>query len=74
MHVRTFTFRINANERRILDTLARELQRSQSDTVRWLIRSAARDLLPAEPTPAGAQISASFAMAGDFITSFMAGK
>lgn len=39
-----FTFLCNSNERRILDALARRLQRSQSDSVRWLIRNAAQEL------------------------------
>lgn len=35
-----FTFLVNPDERRTLDTLASRLQRSRSDTVRFLIRSA----------------------------------
>lgn len=40
----TFTFRVTADERRMLESLAKNLQRSQSDTVRFLIREAAREL------------------------------
>ncbi len=40
----TFTFRINADERRILAALADRLQRSQSDAIRLLIRTAAEEL------------------------------
>jgi len=44
--ITTFTLRVNAEERRILASLAARLERSQSDAVRVLIREAARDLLP----------------------------
>ncbi len=44
MRVSTFTFRMNADERRILAVLAEHLQRSRSDAVRLLIRTAAREL------------------------------
>jgi hypothetical protein len=52
----TFAMRVNAEERHMLVALAERLQRSQSDTVRLLIRQAARELeqhdsLP--PTDAG---------------------
>jgi hypothetical protein len=36
----TFTFRTSEQERRLLEGLAQNLQRSQSDTVRLLIREA----------------------------------
>ena len=39
-----FTFLCNQDERRILAALADRLQRSQSDTVRWLIREAVQEL------------------------------
>jgi hypothetical protein len=42
--VTTFAFRCNTDERRILASLAANLQRSQSDAVRWLIRNAADEL------------------------------
>lgn len=40
-----FAFRINHDERRLLTALAERLQRSQSDTVRLIIREAARELI-----------------------------
>lgn len=46
--VTTFTFRVTKDERRMLDTLAKNLQRSQSDAIRLLIREATREL----PQPA----------------------
>ena len=39
-----FTFRINEDERRMLEALANYLQRTQGDTVRLLIREAAKSL------------------------------
>lgn len=36
-----FTFKIDAEERRLLELLAHRLQRTQSDTMRWLLRQAA---------------------------------
>ena len=42
----TFAMRINSEERRMIQALAERLQRSQSDTVRLLIREAVRSLLP----------------------------
>jgi|GEM_PF-2587628 3-methyladenine DNA glycosylase AlkC len=45
----TFTFRVNAEERRLLTALADYLQRSQSDALRWLIRQAAREVLTNAP-------------------------
>ena len=39
-----FTFLCDGEERRILAALARRLERSQSDAVRWLIRGAAEEL------------------------------
>ena len=36
-----FTFKLDAEERRRLEWLARRLQRTQSDALRWLIRRAA---------------------------------
>lgn len=47
-----FTFLCNAEERRILAALAKQLQRSQSDAVRWLIRGAASELHTEQPVPA----------------------
>ena len=36
-----FTFRVNSNERALLRQLANQLQRTRSDTIRWLVREAA---------------------------------
>lgn len=47
-----FTFLCDADERRVLAALAERLQRTQSDSVRWLIRNAATEL-QAAPTKAG---------------------
>jgi hypothetical protein len=51
----TFTFRVNADERRILAALADYLNRSQSDTLRLLVRAAGRELLPNAPAPTARQ-------------------
>ena len=40
----TFTFRVNRHERQMIAALARRLQRSQSDAIRWLVREAVREL------------------------------
>lgn len=48
----TFTFRVNADERRILAALANYLNRSQSDALRLLIREAARELMTNAPAQA----------------------
>ena len=40
----TFTFRVRTDERQLIADLARKLQRSRSDVIRWLIREAAREL------------------------------
>ena len=47
-----FTFACDAEERRILVALARRLERSQSDAVRWLIRRAAAEFGATDPAPA----------------------
>lgn len=56
MRDKHFLFRLNSEERCILAALARRLERSQSDTVRWLIRNAAAELAAQSettpPTPA----------------------
>lgn len=54
----TFTFRVNANERRILAALAEYLNRSQSDALRVLIREAARELITDAPAQAARQSDA----------------
>jgi uncharacterized protein (DUF1778 family) len=40
----TFTFRVSTDERRMIKTLAARWQRTESDTVRLLVRAAARSL------------------------------
>ena len=40
----TFTFRVNEHERQLLELLATKLERTQSDGVRWLVRSSAEQL------------------------------
>lgn len=40
----TFTFRVSSQEQRMLKRLAEKLQRSQSDSVRLLIREAVSQL------------------------------
>lgn len=42
----TFTFRINDYERKILAKLANRLERSQSDSIRFLLRAAANEWQP----------------------------
>ncbi len=44
MRAGNFAFRVSAEERRMIETLARHLQRSQSDAVRLLIRGAVREI------------------------------
>lgn len=43
-----FTVRVNQDERRMLETLAEKLQRTQGDAVRLLIREATRELVAAD--------------------------
>jgi hypothetical protein len=50
-----FTFLCNAEERRMLTALSNQLQRSESDSVRWLIREAARELEIAVPDKCSSQ-------------------
>jgi len=40
-----FGFRVNRNERRMIEALAARLSRTQSDCVRLIVREAARGLL-----------------------------
>lgn len=40
----TFTFRINKQERQMLERVAKRLERSQSDALRLLVRGAAAEL------------------------------
>ena len=46
-----FTLRVNQVERHMLENLDDRLQRTQSDTVRLLIREAARELAVSDPQP-----------------------
>jgi uncharacterized protein (DUF1778 family) len=39
----TFTFRVSTDERRMIKTLAARWQRTESDTVRLLVRAAAQE-------------------------------
>ncbi len=45
-----FTVRVNVDERDLLKAVATRLDRSESDTVRWLIRVAAHELCPTTST------------------------
>jgi hypothetical protein len=45
-----FVFRVNAEERRMIEVLARQLQRNQSDAMRRLIRGAYHELEAPQPT------------------------
>ena len=40
-----FGFRVNQDERRMIEALAARLQRTQSDAVRLIVREAAQELL-----------------------------
>ena len=40
----TFTFRVDKQERQIIDALSERLKRTRSDAVRWVIREAATAL------------------------------
>ena len=40
----TFSFRLSDEDRRRLERIARRLERSQSDAIRWLIRHADREI------------------------------
>jgi len=48
-----FTFKLDREDRRLLGLLAQEVRRSQSDTLRWLIRMASAHLVApgGEPGP-----------------------
>ena len=41
---KTFTFRVSPEERNMIFNLARQLQRTQSDAIRWLIREVTQEL------------------------------
>jgi len=38
--IKTFTFRINAQELEIISELSKQLQRSRSDALRWILKQA----------------------------------
>ena len=40
----TFTFRVNKEEKQIIEALSNKLKRTRSDAVRWVIREAAQAL------------------------------
>ena len=40
----TFTFRLNKEEKQIIEALSNKLKRTRSDAVRWVIREAAQAL------------------------------
>lgn len=40
----TFTFRVDKEEKRVIDALSERLKRTRSDAVRWVIREAAKAL------------------------------
>jgi len=42
----TFKLRINQEERSLLALVAKQLKRSQADTIRFLLKNAAQDLKP----------------------------
>jgi len=44
LRLEVFTMRVNSKEKRALAALARHLQRTRSDTMRLLLRGAAREL------------------------------
>ena len=51
-----FGFRVNSEERRMIEKLAEKLERPQGDAVRYLVRKAARELLPqTTPTNTGGE-------------------
>ncbi len=51
----TFTFKVNRDERRMIEGLAARLERSQSDVLRLLVREAARELAAVPPKQPPAQ-------------------
>ena len=42
--INTFTFRVNQDERNLIASLAKRLQRSRSDAVRFVVVNAMREL------------------------------
>jgi hypothetical protein len=47
----TFTFRVTSDERRLIGVVAERLDRTESDTVRHLLREKARELGVAPTVP-----------------------
>jgi hypothetical protein len=49
--VDNFTLRMNSDERQLITVVAQRLERTESDTVRYLLREKARELgvMPAAP-------------------------
>lgn len=45
----TFTFKCDAEERQMVTRLAKRLQRTESDTIRWVLKQADQEL-QAEPS------------------------
>lgn len=45
-------FRVSDEERRTIEALAQKLERNMSDAVRYVVRQAARELLPEATTEA----------------------
>ncbi len=45
-----FAFRVNKDERRLIELLAQHLDRSQADAIRFVIRKAAQELALVENT------------------------
>ena len=48
-------FRVNEDERQLIKALAYQLQRSQSDAVRYVVREKARELARIMPQPTSKQ-------------------
>ena len=44
IRVDNFTLRVNADERQLITALAQRLERTESDTIRMLVRREAREL------------------------------
>jgi hypothetical protein len=42
--INTFTFRVSQAERRLIEVVAQQLDRTESDAVRYLLREKAREL------------------------------
>lgn len=53
---KTFTFRVNPEERNLISNLARRFQRTQSDAIRWLIREVTQELINHESAGNGSKV------------------